>query len=304
MARRALGTTLLLGLICGVGADLVRAGDSPAGMDAAAIGELMRRRPPTRELTEAIRQGRSPANLSLALTHAARELQGDECLNVAGHAVALGVMSRRAWSALSFLWTSDVGIEGSLRGITHPDLHAYVLELDVRRILSGRLEPRTEASPVRVQVGALGDHARWILMDPTPGTVFVLFASEGDLLFERSRRRVHGLTARNEHVWKATGREAETLELLRPLRLRDPAALLEAMRSEAETPRWLATARVVELCRDLGAPFDALWARGDLHKNTLDRARPGVTSALDTVAAQLAWDAQSRTLKRPAAQER
>lgn len=304
MVRGSLPAAVIVVLVCGLGTAPVRAEEERdlSELPTAEIAEILRTERPAPELTEAIRASCGTIRLRCALERAVFNAHGEPLLNAVEHMLALGVFSTGFWAHVSFLTDREAAVEGSLRKIYHPDLHIYTVEMDVRRVHGGAIALTPENTPLRIMATAWGCHRRWILIDWEPGTPVIAFASRGKALFESRRLLVRGWKAYGGHVWKATGREGEILKTLAPLRLTDPAALLEGMRAEDETRRWLSTVRTVMACHGLGEPFTTWWSGGRLSLR-LDRAklepvRTEVIEALENVRDAIAWNDEQERFER------
>ena len=203
-----------------------------------------------------------------------------------------GVLGQTTIGYAQMLADADVVLEGSLRRLAHPDLHVYVLELDVARVLRGELTLTPDNTPLRILVSAFGNHRRWILTDWEPGTRVTVFASEGEVFYESRRLIVRGLCVDGDAAWPTTGREEALVETLAPLALRDPDALLASLQADDEVHRWLATVRAMWLCRDLGDPFPYWPKFGScaLRKERVEGMRQSILEALVTVRERLVWD--------------
>lgn len=262
-----------------------------AEMDRDALEEILRTRQTTPALAESLK-ALHYRKLGWALTFAASGAEGSAILTVIEHILATGVLSHSTLSYMEVLAGAEVCLEGSLRRLTHPDLHAYVLEVDVRRVLQGELTLTPDNTPLRILVGALGNHRRWILTDWEPGTKLIVFASEGEVLFESRWVLVRGLRVVGDAAWPVTGREASILETLAPLGLREPGALLEGMQAEDETKRWLSTVRVLTTCRELGDPFPSWPTSGSctLRRERVEGVREELVKSFAAVRDRLVWE--------------
>ena len=182
---RCLLVLLLLAVLAGSGA---RAGEEPSELDISSeidrdeLAELLRTHPTTPTLAASL-GALHPRKLGWALTFAAGDAEGAEILTVIEHILATGVLNYSTLGYMEMLAGAEVCLEGTLRRLTQPDLHAYVLEVDVRRVLQGELTLTPANTPLRLLVGAIGNHLRWIRTEWEPGIALIVCASEGEVYY-------------------------------------------------------------------------------------------------------------------------